>query len=1347
MLGKRNASLRLVLLAQMLLLTATSAAQAEIRTWVYTYPGRAATTKLEAEYAGMEGVDVLLRFRDGKVYKATLAHLRDEDKAHVELNFQAKSSEFHVWQFDKEPIEARYAGVREGMIVLETKGGSGTRVPWTRLSPNDQAYLIAAQKAVHALDVADLRKQMQWQPAAEGVAGLTLNPQYLPRGDRYVVLLAFSPEGRSLLSVQYGADHTVVWDVPTAQRRTVFRFTLRYQEGDSPWCFHPSGKEAWRWTGRLTRWDLFTGIQTEGEEATPTPWCTKIGKVTGNSRFGQMLFSADGRFLAVTPRYDHPARKVTNVFLLDGAAWDLREGLFGGSLGEDNRPTQLQISPDGNAVAVKMYSGEVRVWDMKSRKLHTVPDCKWLLGFIDKGKYVATAKSGGMRVDEVATGAQEAEVAFGDGNYWYVVSPVGRLAALAFNNGTLDLRRWPGGETFVSLSAHDCKIRQMAFSPDGKLLATGDETGTIKMWNLSDLNKVQRRPASTSEGEKPPAPSPIQEPTSPPEKAPAQPADGSIEPGFVSLFDGRSFTGWQGSGRFYRIENEYLVAHFPEEPYSGDEDQNLYTAWEYGDFVLRFEYCIAPQADTGILIRTPVGGNATTAIEVQLADIPPDDSRFAQHNGSLWGVAPSRPGHEHPPGQWNQMELTCQGREVTVRLNGVRILAGNLDRFANPGIAREHPGLANAKGRIALFGGHSRGFAEYRKIRIKQLASADKSELGPLGNETPSADPVGKCDGNGSVCLLLPEKDDVDVLAWSPDGSTLATDGRDGTVVLWDARSGRKRGILEGFGSDLDSLVFSPNGKQLAAADDGDCVTLWDLPAKTGRKITLAPAGGSQTLAFSPDGRLLAVACEESRITVTPVDGAGKAVMLSGHRGDVTSVSFSPDGRLLASGSGDTTIRLWDAKTWQLHTTLEGSTGRVRQVVFSPSGQLIASASEECGLRLWDVASGQPVVSLDTRGDYPSLAFSPDGRYIANGLCFWKVTDIATRPANTTQDAAERLRQRGQLLQPTHFEPAIAVDWDRMESRQSDVEGVYFSPDGRAVATVHVRGFAAICDMACLRLNWAFDYLHYGAGVSEHTALAVGRLFSNAGFLDPSLGTRLVLTRSAAGHTLSVALPRGGANDNQVVQGVLGVAKKAADQLLRSPLAVRFCDQDLNIRRIETIGDPAVARPFAALNTAENDSQQPEVLIRVKKEEDDNSGVFDLAAPQASGPEGADLRSPWAAWTSLMRSMAPPKNATGDNASPPPPAAPAEPPVARPSSGAFSLIYLVLGLAAGAAIAIGGPKVFRLLARQEAVRLSVRQKANRLFARRGGKRPTGNEAPDPQASEQSYSDSPPSTDC
>jgi WD40 repeat protein/tRNA A-37 threonylcarbamoyl transferase component Bud32 len=189
-------------------------------------------------------------------------------------------------------------------------------------------------------------------------------------------------------------------------------------------------------------------------------------------------------------------------------------------------------------------------------------------------------------------------------------------------------------------------------------------------------------------------------------------------------------------------------------------------------------------------------------------------------------------------------------------------------------------------------------------------------------------------------------------VAWGPRGDLLAAGGHDGTVRLWDARTGDPAGVLRGHDANVIPLAFRPDGRQLAAGTDDGTVRLWDTATREPAALLRVPGGGVYRLAYSADGRLLAAASGKAVHLWDVVTHQEMGVL--GHGSGVYGLAFSTDGTRLVAGCADNTIRLWDVAAREEVAELRGHTDYVHAVAFSPDGTRLASASGDTTVRIWD---------------------------------------------------------------------------------------------------------------------------------------------------------------------------------------------------------------------------------------------------------------------------------------------------------------------------------------------------------------------------------------------------------
>jgi WD40 repeat protein len=234
--------------------------------------------------------------------------------------------------------------------------------------------------------------------------------------------------------------------------------------------------------------------------------------------------------------------------------------------------------------------------------------------------------------------------------------------------------------------------------------------------------------------------------------------------------------------------------------------------------------------------------------------------------------------------------------------------------------------------------------------------------------------------------LILPgEAGGVEGIAFSPVHERLASAHGDGTVRLWDFTTGEEVAICKGHSDRVACVAFSPDGRRLASAGKDKTVRVWD--AGTGEEVAVCEGHGNwiASVAFSPDGRHVASGSRDMTVKLWDAATGAERLRLAGHTGYVHSVAFSPDGRRLASGSQDTTVKVWDATTGREVLTFQGHGFQVNCVAFSPDGQHLASAGEDGVVTVWDATTGRELLTLKGHARTArGVAFSPDGRRLAS---------------------------------------------------------------------------------------------------------------------------------------------------------------------------------------------------------------------------------------------------------------------------------------------------------------------------------------------------------------------------
>jgi WD40 repeat protein len=368
--------------------------------------------------------------------------------------------------------------------------------------------------------------------------------------------------------------------------------------------------------------------------------------------------------------------------------------------------------------------------------------------------------------------------------------------------------------------------------------------------------------------------------------------------------------------------------------------------------------------------------------------------------------------------------------------------------------------------------------------------------------------------GSALRLVLSGHTDMVSCVAFGPDGNRLASGSHDGTVRLWDARTGFELLCLGGHEAPVLAVVFTPDGRRLLSTAADQAVSVSDVPSGVelarldgsrgqavaaafspdGRHIALAVAGiltvretatgavicrverrrrPMTSLAWAPKGQRISMASEDGTIFVLETRTGRELLRWTETPGPVWALAVSPDGRKLASAAG-TSIRVWDAAAGRELARLLGHTRAALCLAWSPDGRRLASGGGPGGnaVRVWDVNTGRQLTcQRGHRGEVRAVAFAPDGRQVASGggmldntVRVWDA-EAATCPRRrgghegplkclAFSSDGRRLATGGGM-----FDNTVRL-WDErgreiacLRGHTGDVLAVAFSPDGRRLAS------------------------------------------------------------------------------------------------------------------------------------------------------------------------------------------------------------------------------------------------------------------------------------------------------
>jgi len=427
---------------------------------------------------------------------------------------------------------------------------------------------------------------------------------------------------------------------------------------------------------------------------------------------------------------------------------------------------------------------------------------------------------------------------------------------------------------------------------------------------------------------------------------------------------------------------------------------------------------------------------------------------------------------------WQELQsLPVQGSDVlslAFSPNGKQLASCNLD-----GAVKVWDLERGVEHRIWWHGNAVRGVAFSADGRLLASASEDQTVV------------VWDIAKGKAAHVLRGHKRYVQAVAFCSKRPEVASASFDGTVKVWDLTAAHEALVVQThIGTGLRTyLAFSPDSQLLACAA-GNHLRLSQLPGGKERWRKVIPGLSARQVAFSTNGTTLAVADGDGLISLRNAFSGEEMFRIPAHTGPTATVAFSPDGRHLASGGNDRMIHIWDASTGKRLHSLAGHRMPVACLAYSPDGQRLASGAgvEHANgeFKLWDVWGGTELGEQKQRQFVHTVAFSPDGDRLATAcgagpVHLWSLRpkdrlDESTKPIVTFSGHSDYVRSvafssNGQRLVSGGDDNTVRI-WDALSGEptltlrghSSWVSVVAFSPNGRYIASCELGGVIKVWD-------------------------------------------------------------------------------------------------------------------------------------------------------------------------------------------------------------------------------------------------------------------------------------------